>query len=83
MKILILKSIIDINELKVIKRNNNKITFNSKVSNIDLVIDDRKIYFYNYEDYSFDYTHWLKSASWSFILDALQETYVELSSMNF
>lgn len=82
MKILLKSSFIDINTLKELKVN-NKITFNPKDSNIDLVIEDTNMYFNNFKDYSVDYTHWINNTSLAFIVDILEETLLELSSINF
>ncbi|NFA43453.1 hypothetical protein EXM65_12925 [Clostridium botulinum] len=82
MKILFLKSVIDINELKELKIN-NKITFNPNELNIDIVIKDNKLYFQNYKDYSIDYTNWSENVNLAFIVSVLEETLSELASMNF
>ncbi|KOR64113.1 hypothetical protein [Clostridium botulinum] len=82
MKILFLKSIVDINELKELKINNT-IVFNPNEPNIDMVIQDNKLYFQNYKDYSIDYTHWSENVNLAFIVNVLEETLSELTSMNF
>ena len=84
MKILIIKSVIDINDIKNLK-SNHVITYNPNEPNIDLVIEENQIYFKNYKDFSVDYTNWMKTGivSLSFIADSLQEIFSEISSMNF
>lgn len=82
MKILLIKSIINLKELKELKINNT-ITYNSNKSNIDLVITDTELYFYKYKEYCIDYTHWLKDTNLAFIVSALEETLSDLASMNF
>lgn len=82
MKILLNKSTIDINELKELKKD-NKVTYNPNEANIDLIIEDDTLYFKNYKEYSIDYTHWMEHASLSYVVELLEETLSELSSMNF
>ncbi|HBJ1651342.1 hypothetical protein HYH38_16130 [Clostridium botulinum] len=82
MKILLKKSIIDLNELKELKIN-NKVTFNNNDYNVDIIIEDNKLSFKNYKDYSIDYTHWSDKVNLAFIVSVLEETLAELTSMNF
>ena len=82
MKILLLNTIINMEELKMLKEN-NIITYNPNDKNIDLVIDNKSFYFYRFRDYSINYTHWLENTDLAFIVSCLEETLSELSSMNF
>ncbi|MVX63735.1 hypothetical protein GKZ28_08505 [Clostridium chromiireducens] len=82
MKILLKKSIISIEELKELKLN-NKVIYNPNEPNIDVVIDDTTLYFYNFKEYSIEYKHWINSTTLAFIVSTLEDTLAELNSMNF
>ena len=83
-KILLKDKCISFSDLSELK-SNYTITFNSKDSNIDIIIEDNIITFAKYKSYNIDCSHWLESGTLSLsrIVDMLIEPLLELESLPF
>lgn len=84
MKILLKKTIIDLQILKDLKTNKHEITYNETDHDIDIIINDNYISFKHYPDFTLNYTHWInKDTDLSFVIGLLEETLLELNCYVF
>lgn len=84
MKILFGLPVINIELLKDLKDEQHSITYNKNEPDIDVIVDDKNIYFKKYPEFSMAYKHWIqKEKDLSFIINLLEETLQELKCYSF